>query len=79
MIIYKLKLSSDVILNRTKINYIKKKIKYYIIIILNIIGIKLDVNAADYQGCNSLGNMEGWGGYSTKTARHKLQCFVNQI
>jgi hypothetical protein len=35
-------------------------------------GVKLDVDAADCQGCSSLGNMGGWGGYSTKTARHNF-------
>jgi hypothetical protein len=63
-------LSFDIIPNKVGINYIKKKIRYYIIIILNTIGVKLDIDAADCQGCSNLGNMGGWGGYNTKTLRH---------
>jgi hypothetical protein len=65
-------LSANAVLNRTKINYIKREIGYYIIIILNIIKIKLNIDAADCQDCSSLGNMGGWGEYSTKTARYNL-------
>jgi hypothetical protein len=65
-------LNFDIILNKVGINYIKRGVRYYIIIILNIIKIKLDVDTADYQGCSSLGNMGGWGGYSTKIVRHKF-------
>jgi hypothetical protein len=76
MVIYKLKLNFDIILNKMGINYIKKRIRYYIIVILNIIEIKLDIDAADCQGCSSLGNMGGWGGYSTKTLRHVRSGFA---
>jgi hypothetical protein len=41
-----------------------------------MIGVKLNVDAADCQGCSSLGNMGGWGGYSTKTARHKFRAIL---
>jgi hypothetical protein len=66
-------LNFNIVSNRVGIDYIKRKVGYYIIIILNIIGVKLDIDAADCQGCSSLGNMGGWGGYSTKTARHKFR------
>jgi hypothetical protein len=56
--------------NRAGINHIRKKVVYYIIVILNIIEVKLDIDAADCQGYSSLGNMGGWGRYNTKTLRH---------
>jgi hypothetical protein len=66
-------LNFDIILNGTRINYIKKEVGYYIIIILNIIEIKLDVDIVDSQDYGNLSNIEDWGGYSTKTARHKFR------
>jgi hypothetical protein len=63
-------LNSNIIPNRIKIDYIKKRIRYYIIIILNIMGVKLDVDIADCQDYNNLGNIRNRGGYSTKTVRY---------
>jgi hypothetical protein len=52
-------LSSNVGLSRAGIDYIKRGIGYYIIVVLNMIGVKLKINAADRQGCGNLGNIEG--------------------
>jgi hypothetical protein len=50
-------LSYNIVPNGAGVDYIRRKVGYYIIIILNIIGVKLNINAADYQDCGSLGNM----------------------
>jgi hypothetical protein len=49
MVVYKSKLSFDAILNKTGIDYIRRKIRYYIVIILNTMGVKLNIDMANYQ------------------------------